>query len=278
MVTIQEIKNLINKHLIDKVTAQDELAAINAAIGLEQSAKLDQLIILSGGQPISPIVVETREPECGVLKPGCIIGFEAIALGTANANQQINIAIGGRAYSAKTKDNINRFERVVIVGGTPDEPFVSPIRRTNIVDTNTTYEPRSTYIERVASTVADPVPAGAGITANIPEHLLIDLERGRDDWGENQYLVIFALGSDSHDNSFYRWVIDDQDYESISRPAAIGSLNNPFYFPGGGEKAYKNVQLWVSNGSSVDLPNTGGGTSDDIAYEGIVIGRFVNQI
>lgn len=276
MPTQQEINSFINKHFADRYTARDELAAYNAVIGLEISGKLDTLIsLMSGGVPGNG---GTVPPACQPLIEGCIVGVEGYAMGNCEANSSVSVAIRGQSYSCLSKDNINEYEKVVIVGGTTSEPYVAPVRRVNVIDTNTVYEPRSMHVEWEASTVADPVVAGAGYTTGIPEHKLLSLSRGTGSWGENQYLVIYAVGTDTHESSFYRWVIDNQDYDSISRKASIGSILNPYYFPGGGEKAYQNVELWITNESASDIPNTLGGTSDAEPYQGIVHGRFYNKI
>lgn len=275
MPTQEEINSFINKHFADRYSARDELAALIAGISLETNVKLDSLISIisagSGGTPGEP-------PACQPLIEGCIIGVKGYALGTCDANSSVSVAIGGQSYSCLSKDNINTYEEVVIVGGTISEPFVAPIRRTNIIDTNTVYEPRSVHIEMTSSTVAAPVVAGAGYTTGVPEHKLLSLSRGTGSWGENQYLVVYAIGTDTHADSFYRWVVDNQDYDSISRRTPVGSIINPYYFPGGGEKAYENVQLWITNESASGIPNTGSGTSDEEPYQGVVHGRFYNKI
>ena len=276
MPTQEEINAFVNKHFADRYTARDELAAYNAVIELEISGKLDTLIsLLSAGIPGNGGVVP---PACQPLIEGCIVGVEGYAMGTCAANSSVSVAIRGQSYSCLSKDNINEYEKVVIVGGTVSEPYVAPVRRVNIIDTNTVYEPRSVHIEMSASTVAAPVVAGAGYTTGVPEHKLLSLSRGTGSWGEDQYLVVYAFGTDTHESSFYRWVVDNQDYDSVSRRTPIGSILNPYYFPGGGEKAYENVELWITNESASDIPNTSGGTSDAEPYQGIVHGRFYNKI
>jgi len=116
---------------------------------------------------------------------------------------------------------------------------------------------------RVASTYDEPVPAKA------KDYKLLDFKVPQ----YVQALVLYAVGSDQHDNSYYRWVVDDIDMP-ISGKVAVGSPEKPFYFK---EPVIvrRYVALYVTNNNDVPYPNTGPDPLDPVPYEAVIIGRWL---
>lgn len=122
-------------------------------------------------------------------------------------------------------------------------------------------EPTDFVYERRASTLEDPVPAGAKkyplIEWTDPEKL-----------GKPFYLV--ALGSDQHDNSYYHWIVDDRELP-ISGEARAGGIYDPLVLPRP-IIVRRHIKLLIDNNNSVPYPNDGTEPSDPIPYEGVFIG------
>jgi hypothetical protein len=117
---------------------------------------------------------------------------------------------------------------------------------------------------RKASTLTDPVPAGASDFALIS-------------WENPNYpsrrLILEALGTDQHDNSAYKWIIDGYEL-SISGPAAVGSVTNPMKLDSQ-ITVSQSIKLLITNTNGVDYPNTVGSLLlDRVPYEGVFVGHW----
>jgi len=123
-------------------------------------------------------------------------------------------------------------------------------------------EPSDFVYERVASTMDNPVPAHA------KKYKLLDWKQPQT---KNRTFLLCAIGTDQHDNSFYHFYIDGRYMETISGPAAIGSIMQPFKFPQP-IKVRKSIELYVDNNNDVPYPNPGDKPSDLIPYEVVIIG------
>jgi len=119
--------------------------------------------------------------------------------------------------------------------------------------------------ERNASTLTNPVPAGAKkyelLAWNAPETT-------------RRVFLLYGIGSDQHDNSYYYWIFDDTDIPQISGAARVGSIFEPLIFPQP-IKIRKNIKLQVDNNNNVPYPNDSGShPSDIVPYEGMFFGRW----
>lgn len=118
--------------------------------------------------------------------------------------------------------------------------------------------------EREASTFVKPVPAGVA---------------GYDlfSWENINYmrrnLLLYAIGTDQHDNSVYNWYIDGVRVPSISGSAQVGSIEEPFHFPSP-IRVRKSVALRIDNYNGVAYPNDGVSIADRTPYEVVMIGTW----
>lgn len=124
--------------------------------------------------------------------------------------------------------------------------------------------PTDFVYERVSSTLENPVPP------RTENYLLLD-------WNEPERtgrpFFLVAVGSDQHDNSYYRWVVDDITLP-ISGPARAGSIFNPLVFPRP-ILVRRYVRLFVSNFNDVPYPNNNLNLlSDLVPYEGVIYGYW----
>ncbi len=128
---------------------------------------------------------------------------------------------------------------------------------TSFVDIN----PALIFYERRSSTLADPVPAQT-IGYKLLRFAKTDPRR----------LRIMAIGTDQHDNSVYHWFIDGNYIESISGPAAVGTIQNPFVFPYP-VRVENSIELLIDNNNGKSYPNDSGTyPADRVPYECVVIG------
>lgn len=115
---------------------------------------------------------------------------------------------------------------------------------------------------RVASTYDEPVPA------NTKDYKLFEWKIP----SRVGYFYLFAVGTDQHDNSYYRWVVDGEELP-INGPVAVGTVDDPFYFPSP-IRVYNRITLYVSNFNDKEYPNTGSDPLDPVPYECVIIGRW----
>ena len=119
----------------------------------------------------------------------------------------------------------------------------------------------SLFYERRASTLANPVPAGA------TDYQLFYYEKT-----VNIPLQIVSLGTDQHDNSVYKWYIDGNLVASISGAAAVGSILKPYVFPRP-IRVDQSIELKIDNLNGKAYPNDTGLTHvDRVPYECVVSG------
>jgi hypothetical protein len=119
--------------------------------------------------------------------------------------------------------------------------------------------------ERNASTLVEPVPAGAR------DHDVLF-------WENPHYLqknvIIYALGSDQHEDSYYHWYIDGVEIDALSGPARFGSIEFPFVLPKP-VRVRRSIRLAVDNNNSKPYPNPDAMVPADlIPYEGVVYGLW----
>ena len=118
--------------------------------------------------------------------------------------------------------------------------------------------------QRQASTLANPVPAGAS------EFLFINFT---DPSSHENGMLLYAVGSDQHDNSVYEWVVDGITLP-VSGTAKPGGIYDPLIFPEP-IRVTQSVVLYVTNNNASAYPNSGINPGDQIPYEGVIIGRWV---
>lgn len=128
----------------------------------------------------------------------------------------------------------------------------------------TVLSPTDIVYIREASSLSSPVSAGA------IDYVLID-------WVNPNYpsrsLHITELGTDQHDNSVYKWMIDGYNLP-LSGRAAAGTIMKPFVFKDP-IVVLESIQLLITNNNGVDYPNSSGsGLLDKIPYEGVVVGNW----
>lgn len=116
--------------------------------------------------------------------------------------------------------------------------------------------------ERVASTLADPIIAGA----QNKKLIMWKKPATRGD------ALLVAVGTDQHDNSSYRWVVDGVALP-ISGASRVGSVTDPFYFPVPLRIRFS-VFLYITNNNLVAYPNNGLDPANQIPYEGVMIARW----
>lgn len=115
---------------------------------------------------------------------------------------------------------------------------------------------------RVSSTYDEPVPA------NTKDYKLMEWQIP----SRVGYFYLYAVGTDQHDNSYYKWIVDGRELP-ISGPVAVGSVDSPFYFPSP-IRVSRYISLYVTNNNDVPYPNTGPDPLDPVPYECVIIGRW----
>lgn len=116
--------------------------------------------------------------------------------------------------------------------------------------------------ERSSSSLANPVLGGA------TDHALLSWVKSpsRGD------ALLLAVGTDQHDNSSYKWVVDGVELP-INGSARVGSITEPFYFPTP-IRVKSSVILYVTNNNSVAYPNSGLDPANQVPYECVMIARW----
>lgn len=123
-------------------------------------------------------------------------------------------------------------------------------------------EPSDFVYERVASTFDNPVPAKA------KKYRLLNWRQPET---KRRTFLLYALGTDQHDNSYYYFYFDGRYMEQISGPAAIGTILQPFKFPKP-IKIKRSIELYIDNNNDVPYPNPGDKPSDIVPYEAVIVG------
>lgn len=123
-------------------------------------------------------------------------------------------------------------------------------------------EPEDLFYFRVASTMANPVPAN---TSGYP---LMNFQMPTN----HERLLIYTIGTDQHMSSTYTWIVDGVVLP-VSGTAGVGSIYAPLTFPEP-LKVTQSVLLYIENGNGVPYPNSGLNPDDKIPYEGVMIGRW----
>lgn len=119
----------------------------------------------------------------------------------------------------------------------------------------------SLFYERMASTLATPVPA------NAMGYSLFYYDKQ-----DTRPLQIVSIGTDQHDNSVYHWYIDGVRIDSISGPAAIGSIYAPYRFPHP-VRVNRSIELKIDNLNGKAYPNsTATVSADRMPYECVIAG------
>jgi hypothetical protein len=119
----------------------------------------------------------------------------------------------------------------------------------------------SLFYERVASTLAKPVPA------NTEGYTLFRFEKT-----DPRPLRITSLGTSQHDNVVYHWIIDGSEFKAISGPAAVGTILKPYVFPRP-IRVYVSIELRVDNLNLKAYPNDAATSMvDRIPFECVVNG------
>ncbi len=119
----------------------------------------------------------------------------------------------------------------------------------------------SLFYERCASTLINPVPA------NTQGYRLF-----RYDKSDSRQLRITSIGTDQHDNSTYHWYIDGVRVDSISGPAAIGSVMQPYRLPRP-LRVDLSIELKIDNDNGKAYPNDSAALPvDRVPYECVVSG------
>ena len=117
------------------------------------------------------------------------------------------------------------------------------------------------FYERRASTLIDPVPA------DTEGYSLLYYNKT-----DPRPLKIVSLGTNQHDNSVYHWIVDGEEVEAISGPAAIGSITQPYVFPKP-IRVYVSIELRVDNLNLKAYPNDSATSMvDRVPYECVVNG------
>ena len=122
--------------------------------------------------------------------------------------------------------------------------------------------PKNFVYERRASTISNPIPAGAS------GYVLLrwEVPKIRD------HLLLYGIGTDQHLNSMYVWTVDGVVLP-ISGEDRVGDPEHPYMFP---EPIYVSgtIVLYINNGNLVGYPNVGGNPDDEYPYECLIIGRY----
>ena len=116
--------------------------------------------------------------------------------------------------------------------------------------------------ERASSSLASPIAPGAQDT--------ILLNWAKDPTRGN--MLLLGLGSDQHDNSYYRWLVDGVELP-ISGASRVGTITNPFYFPTP-IRVQSSVILMITNNNAVAYPNNGLDPASQVPYECAFIGKW----
>lgn len=116
--------------------------------------------------------------------------------------------------------------------------------------------------ERVASSFADPV--NPGVQDKVLMAWVKSPTRGD--------ALILAIGTDQHDNSYYKWVVDGVVLP-ISGSARAGSISEPFILPTP-IRVKRSVILYITNSNGVAYPNNGLDPANIQPYECVMIGRW----
>jgi len=148
MIKDQDIEFLVNNHMLDKHTHLDNLLAANVTVLLEIKDKMKDISFdaseigdINVAVDLDALIARIDE---GIITfsndnkyYGSLVGSEGYALGSADVNGMVSVMVGTNAYPCIAKENILKFEKVALIGGTDDEPHViSAFKgvRTNEVD------------------------------------------------------------------------------------------------------------------------------------------------
>jgi len=132
-----------------------------------------------------------------------------------------------------------------------------------VTSAGTGYKSSDLVYERVASTLAAPVPAGAS------DYVLIN-------WtvpNTRKGILLTSVGTDQHDNTRYTWVVDGVILP-ISGSARAGSILQPYVF-GSPIRVVSSIVLRITNNNAVAYPNPGNHPSDSVPYEGVFSGWWL---
>jgi len=189
MITEDEIKNLVEQYLTNRMNTTEDLVAmlnllqLNSNIRLDTiidsivdtnnknnknndngknndivyetiNEKIDKLIELLNTKLNEPIVTYSDSQKY----VGTFKGTEGYALTNADIDEIVNVMIGDKAITGIAKEVISKHEKVVLISGTDSEPYVIPavkgIRMNkNQVMSSLEIRDLSTYISNITDCV-----------------------------------------------------------------------------------------------------------------------------
>jgi len=119
MITEQEIESLVNKHLVDRVTATDDLLAMLLRTQYDNNLLLKRFVQMQG--------VDTEETFYQHI-PKILPGNVGVSYVGGNADDTISCVINNIMTDAVCKGTIVAYEQIVVVpGGEENRPFVMPL-------------------------------------------------------------------------------------------------------------------------------------------------------
>ena len=135
-ITEDNIRELTNTHLLDKVSSVDDLVALSNILQLNLNSRMD--VLIEHNKQILLAIGNLNKSICAGLCSGISItnttqkyldtikGTEGYALSSANIDERLDVIIGNIIIKCVAKEIISKHEKIVLVGGTENEPYAVP--------------------------------------------------------------------------------------------------------------------------------------------------------
>lgn len=122
MPTEMEINNLINKHLVDKFTATDDLLGMLLKLQYDNNNLLSHIININ----LNNTYNENQDyTNLDINNNKIFAGNYGVTLGNAESSDLVTCVINGRPIVCIAKSDVGEYERVIVVpGGSDTEPHI----------------------------------------------------------------------------------------------------------------------------------------------------------
>ena len=122
MPTEMEINNLVNKHLVDKFTATDDLLGMLLKLQYDNNNLLSHIINITLNKTIN---LDTDYNALNVYDEKSLVGLYGVTLSSVENGNIVSCVINGRVINGIAKSDIGEYERIIVVpGGSDTEPYV----------------------------------------------------------------------------------------------------------------------------------------------------------
>ena len=122
MPTKMEISNLINKHLVDKFTATDDLLGMLLKLQYDNNNLLSHIININLNKTIN---LDTDYNALNIYDEKSLVGLYGVTLSSVENGNIVSCVINGRVINGLARSDIGQYERIIVVpGGSETEPHV----------------------------------------------------------------------------------------------------------------------------------------------------------